>query len=917
MVRANDIMFHHLPVWERVLKDKSSFVNCFSTSDFPRIALQLTHLIVDFSSFVDRNDTLLDIHLPTLGIAVSADAGSDADGSGSTYLNQKCRTVGFAGQNRLADADTSVVVESGRYEERLSIDVGSKAVLFSSIGDAHSVVSFTPQLGEDCFMQIGVGKLSLSNFSFVPCETASIVEVIGAGTLTIESCQFQNNAGLSPIVETSIIKMSDGTALLRKVDFFGIEFNQGSIVQCSGDVAKPEIPKSFLTGLGGTAGPLISFERVSEGGEFVVDDRCRHSVPLVLAVRSEDAQHKHSKRKGRLFVGTRSSQMTSEMIGFCDTTSGEPCRCWFWRTTRTALSSRRSPQHPQSKETRQISDGLYQPSRVLRKTSHALSFGQNQDGQNTEQTKLISEKELITLGESIVDGSGDPFAILHTICVRFGIAPKSISIDPRHQSNPSLFIHLFSALFTYLPNSTNFHLLPLFTTILQRHPPSLPHLLSSPLWLSLPSILASPPQSPQSLQTQPQPSPQPSPHNEPQIEEQSHLRPVLAFVNSILQLSLTSSPPTPIPNKTLLSSSLSTLSSNPDPLVKGHSGSALHFLTLLDGVVDETSMPLYELVAQRDELRTRICEKDGESTKMSAIHEHMKETMSANLKTINTLSFELHQVQTEIRKKDEELRQSQVIIREKEGTITSKDKVIAEKDAVNVQQTQQNKEKDKQLQMKDETIAELTKKLGEFVAMEKRLIDKPSTTHSKVVAVEAQVTEAAKDVKWIRGIVHPENVITVWDPTHFRKEGRRITSLVGKEKSCFSDEITRGEWRMTIRCDKYTWHNFGVIDSSKLEQSKTSYLYHQQGSLLFVLEDGSVHQNGKEIAHGNQKPTPNSVVTIELDMKRHTLVLFVDDQRQPHSLANIPQKVRFALYIYHKDRYADILSFDEVSARKE
>ncbi|KAK2943416.1 hypothetical protein BLNAU_21673 [Blattamonas nauphoetae] len=91
MALGNDIMFHHLPVWERVLKDKSSFVNCFSTSAFPRIALQLTHLIVDFSSFVDRNDTLLDIHLPTLGIAVSADAGSDADGCGSTDLNQKCR----------------------------------------------------------------------------------------------------------------------------------------------------------------------------------------------------------------------------------------------------------------------------------------------------------------------------------------------------------------------------------------------------------------------------------------------------------------------------------------------------------------------------------------------------------------------------------------------------------------------------------------------------------------------------------------------------------------------------------------------------------------------------------------------------------------------------------------------------------
>ncbi|KAK2947904.1 hypothetical protein BLNAU_17131 [Blattamonas nauphoetae] len=288
------------------------------------------------------------------------------------------------------------------------------------------------------------------------------------------------------------------------------------------------------------------------------------------------------------------------------------------------------------------------PRIALQLTPLVVDFSSFSDGKNT-----LLDIHLPTLGIAVsayagnVVGSGDPFAILHTICARFGIAPKSISIDPRHQSNPSLFIHLFSALFTYLPNSTNFHLLPLFTTILQRHPPSLPHLLSSPLWLSLPSILASPPQSPSTLQTQPQPSPQPSPHNEPQIEEQSHLRPVLAFVNSILQLSLTSSPPTPIPNKTLLSSSLSTLSSHPDPLVKVHSGSTLHFLTLLDGVVDETSMPVDELVAQREALFMQIKEKEGIITQLTISQDQMKETMSSK---DNTITQELQQAQTEVRK---------------------------------------------------------------------------------------------------------------------------------------------------------------------------------------------------------------------------------------------------------------------------
>ncbi|KAK2941367.1 hypothetical protein BLNAU_23724 [Blattamonas nauphoetae] len=463
------------------------------------------------------------------------------------------------------------------------------------------------------------------------------------------------------------------------------------------------------------------------------------------------------------------------------------------------------------------------------------SFGQNQDEKNPGQTDIISEEELMTFGKSIVDGSGDPFAIIHTICSRFGIAPKSISIDTRTQSNPSLFIHLISALFTFLPNSHNFHLLPLFTTILQRHPPSLPHFLSSPLWLSLPSILASPPQhhqSPPTLQTQPQPSPQT--HNGRNIEEQPHLRPVLTFVNSILQMCLSSSPPTPVPNKTLLSSTLSTLSSHPDPLVKANSGFSLLLLNQLDGDVDDSLMPVNELVAQRDALRIKIAEQDEEIRELMKIQEE-----------------------------------------------------------------------------KDETIAELTKKLGEFVAMEKRLSDKLNTMHSKVVAVEAQVTESAKDVKWIRGIIRPEHLITVWDPTHFRKEGRRITSLVPEYKSCFSDEIRRGVWRVSVRCNNYDATRFGVVESSKLEQSKTTDLVNQSGASVFWLNNRSVNQNGTQIATGNQEPNNNSVVTMELDMNRHTLVLFVDGHRQPYSLTNIPQNVRFALFIYGKDRYADILSFDE------
>ncbi|KAK2954216.1 hypothetical protein BLNAU_10871 [Blattamonas nauphoetae] len=275
MAIGNDIRFHVYPVWERVLKSRSSFVNCFSTSAFPKIAYGWGTLVVDFSTFEEGNDTLFDIHLPTPGVVVSVEAGEDEPGCGSGS-NPKCHSIGFTGEFRLADAVTSVLVEGGRYDEIRSFDVGSKPAFFSSNGDEYPVVSFTPQSGEDRFMELGVGTLSLSFFTFVPCETASIVKVVGAGTLTIESCQFQNEAGLIPIVEANIIEMGEGTALLKKVAFVGISFNQGSFMRCSGDVTKLEIQECVFTGISGTAGPLISFERLSEGGEFIVNNSKLH-----------------------------------------------------------------------------------------------------------------------------------------------------------------------------------------------------------------------------------------------------------------------------------------------------------------------------------------------------------------------------------------------------------------------------------------------------------------------------------------------------------------------------------------------------------------------------------------------------------------------------------------------------------------
>ncbi|KAK2947923.1 putative Membrane-associated tyrosine- and threonine-specific cdc2-inhibitory kinase [Blattamonas nauphoetae] len=102
----------------------------------------------------------------------------------------------------------------------------------------------------------------------------------------------------------------------------------------------------------------------------------------------------------------------------------------------------------------------------------------------------------------------------------------------------------------------------------------------------------------------------------------------------------------------------------------------------------------------------------------------------------------------------EETPLSQFIREELDSTKRTVDQLRTEKDQMQAQLKERDNTIDRLEQEnkeKDETIAELTQKLGESVAMEKRQDDKLSTTHLKVVAVEAQKTEAATNVKRIGG----------------------------------------------------------------------------------------------------------------------------------------------------------------------
>ncbi|KAK2959491.1 hypothetical protein BLNAU_5540 [Blattamonas nauphoetae] len=322
----------------------------------------------------------------------------------------------------------------------------------------------------------------------------------------------------------------------------------------------------------------------------------------------------------------------------------------------------------------------------------------------TAASSPISESEIVQLGESIVDGRLDPLDVLHMISSRFEITPPSYLFYLQQNQNPiHQSIVLLSWLFIDLPQPSNLQLLPIFIPLLKFSMTSLPSFLSSSLWCRVTSLIPS----------------TPAREPPPQAHHPSTLCAFISFISSIIHLSLSSTPLTPIPFTTLISSDLSKLSSHPDLLVRTAASSCQSHLEKLSRLSDES------------------------------------------------------------------------------------------------------------LQL-------------------------------------------------------ARNAIIIWDPTRFRREGNRIIRI-------------------------------GVIDSSQLENCKTGDLADKPGASVFRLGGGHVNLDGCLWESGNMIPRDNSDVTVELDINRRTLVLFVDGEKQPHAIFDFPHSVRLALLVYGKDNSVDILSFDQVN----
>ncbi|KAK2962836.1 hypothetical protein BLNAU_2271 [Blattamonas nauphoetae] len=135
--------------------------------------------------------------------------------------------------------------------------------------------------------------------------------------------------------------------------------------------------------------------------------------------------------------------------------------------------------------------------------------------------------------------------------------------------------------------------------------------------------------------------------------------------------------------------------------------------------------------------------------------------------------------------------------------------------------------------------------------------------------------------------------------------------------SCYSRSINDGIWRLTITSENYRGLSIGVIDDKHRHTLSTGKYYPKQGSVVFIPSDTTHFQQEHKVEARNIIAESGSQVSVELNMKKGRLDLFIDGQRQGTSLYSIPPIVRFAVGLHGRGRSFSVVGFEELVREKK
>ncbi|KAK2959069.1 hypothetical protein BLNAU_5864 [Blattamonas nauphoetae] len=208
--------------WNKTLANDATFTNCFSTSDFPRIAINLSpDLATRFP-----NGTELSTRLPDPILFVSSTSAGNNEECGHSY-HLPCLTLAYTITNCLAVARGEILIEAGSFNENEACQISLKDLKVTSYGNEYPILKTTTNT--PFIVVTSTYALWMQWISF-EVHASSVIKHQGSGTLTLESCTFHGSS--SPALTASTLDIGSGKVILENVIFHELVFGQGSALDC-------------------------------------------------------------------------------------------------------------------------------------------------------------------------------------------------------------------------------------------------------------------------------------------------------------------------------------------------------------------------------------------------------------------------------------------------------------------------------------------------------------------------------------------------------------------------------------------------------------------------------------------------------------------------------------------------------------
>ncbi|KAK2957273.1 hypothetical protein BLNAU_7651 [Blattamonas nauphoetae] len=266
---GNDFYFlHDREDWNATLADPTTFANCFSTSDWPRVAINWKNLTTHNVVFFPDNKTSLSSIFPDPGVILSKRAEALDDPQCGGHYALPCATLSYVFSDRLSASTGEVLVEAGLYEETQNCVKQTKDATITSYGNANP--QFEVQANSGVFLSVDSDlNLKLKWLSIFAMEGTQILEHRGTGEVTVESCVMGTSG------DVGVTRSGSGVSLIAVLS--------GTFTMTESELRWCSTSRTLLSSAGSTH---LHSSRIVFGGQDISDagmgEQGKTDTPLIV-----------------------------------------------------------------------------------------------------------------------------------------------------------------------------------------------------------------------------------------------------------------------------------------------------------------------------------------------------------------------------------------------------------------------------------------------------------------------------------------------------------------------------------------------------------------------------------------------------------------------------------------------------------